>query len=100
MYIPGKQVHDCGKFIFMLWSYLKIWDYELIFGCAVKTISSLGLCNPFFSTLDKVLSYIVHTISTIKMYFMKFVPPITEIVNLLNDSTKIGVTEQNSSNLY
>ena len=30
------------------------------------------------------------------MYFMKFAPIITEIVNLLNDSTKIGVTEQNS----
>ena len=30
------------------------------------------------------------------MSFMKFAPIITEIVNLLNDSTKIGVTEQNS----
>ena len=33
---------QCGKQN-MLWSYLKIWEWELIFGCAVKAISSPGV---------------------------------------------------------
>jgi hypothetical protein len=31
----------------MLWPYLKIWDWDLIFGRAVKAISSLGVCSPW-----------------------------------------------------
>ena len=30
----------------MLWSYLKIWEWELIFGHAVKAISSPGVHSP------------------------------------------------------
>ena len=32
----------------MLRPYLKIWDWELIFGCAVNTISSLGVSSPWY----------------------------------------------------
>ena len=32
----------------MLQPYLKIWDLELIFGCVVKAISSLGVHGPWF----------------------------------------------------
>ena len=28
--------------------YLKIWDWELIFGCAVKVISSQDVCSPWY----------------------------------------------------
>ena len=41
----------------MLWPYLKIWEWDLIFGRALKAISSLGiptlcfLLNVFFSTV-------------------------------------------------
>ena len=31
----------------MLWPYLKIWDWELIFGCTVKAISSPGVRSPW-----------------------------------------------------
>jgi hypothetical protein len=31
----------------MLWPYLNIWDWDLIFGCAVKTISSPGVRSPW-----------------------------------------------------
>ena len=30
----------------MLWPYLKIWDWDLIFGRAVKAISSSGVRSP------------------------------------------------------
>ena len=33
----------------MLRPYLKIWEWEWIFGCAVKAISSLGVCIPWYS---------------------------------------------------
>ena len=38
----------------MLWPYLKIWDWDLIFGRAVKTISSLGVRSPCPGTLGKL----------------------------------------------
>ena len=31
----------------MLRSYLKVWDWDWIFGRAVKAISSLGVCSPW-----------------------------------------------------
>ena len=31
----------------MLWPYLKIRDWDLIFGCAVKAFSSLGVRSPW-----------------------------------------------------
>ena len=31
----------------MLWPYLKIWDWDWIFGCAVKAISYLGVRSPW-----------------------------------------------------
>ena len=31
----------------MLWPYLKIWEWELIFGRAVKAISSIGVRSPW-----------------------------------------------------
>ena len=33
------------------WPYLKIWDWDLIFGCAVKAISSQGVHSPWIVTL-------------------------------------------------
>ena len=35
----------------MLWPYLKIWDWDWIFGRAVKAISSLGVRSPWFGSL-------------------------------------------------
>ena len=32
----------------VLWQYLKIWDWDLIFGCAMKAFSSLGVWSPRF----------------------------------------------------
>ena len=43
----------------MLWPYLKIWDWDLIFGRAVKVISSPGVrspCHSISSTLLKLLN--------------------------------------------
>ena len=37
---------DLADEICMLWSYLKIWEWELIFGHAVKAISSPGVRSP------------------------------------------------------
>ena len=34
----------------MLWPYLKIWKWELIFGRAVKAISSPGVRSPWAGT--------------------------------------------------
>ena len=35
----------------MLWPYLKIWDWDLIFGHAVKAISSPGVRSPWYASL-------------------------------------------------
>ena len=36
----------------MLWPYLKIWEWEWIFGRAVKNISSLGVRSPWLISLN------------------------------------------------
>ena len=36
----------------MLRPYLKIWEWELIFGCALKAISSLGVCRPWHEPIN------------------------------------------------
>ena len=36
----------------MLWPYLRIWDWDWIFGRAVKAISSLGVRSPWTSALQ------------------------------------------------
>ena len=43
---------DLGRFgrQNMLQLYLKIWEWELIFGCAVKAISSPGVRSPWYCT--------------------------------------------------
>ena len=38
----SENLGRCGRQN-MLWPYLKIWEWELIFGCAVKAISSPGV---------------------------------------------------------
>jgi hypothetical protein len=40
----------------MLWPYLKIWDWDLIFGRAVKAISSLGVRSPCYDPYMKNLN--------------------------------------------
>ena len=45
----------------MLQPYLKIWDWELIIGRAVKAISSPGVRSPCFSTFDSFLAGLVCT---------------------------------------
>ena len=43
----SENLGRCGKQN-MLWSYLKIGEWEWIFGCTVlKAISSLGVCSPW-----------------------------------------------------
>ena len=41
----SEKLGRCGRQN-MLWAYLKIWDGDLVFGHAVKTISSLGVRSP------------------------------------------------------
>ena len=48
----------------MLQPYLKIWDWELIFSCAVKAISSPGVCSPWYFVNNK------HTVCNIQNYFV------------------------------
>ena len=42
----SEKLGRCGRQN-MLWPYLKIWDWEWIFGRAVKAISSLGVRSPW-----------------------------------------------------
>ena len=46
---------QCGRQN-MLRPYLKIWEWELIFGCAVKVISSPGVCSPWV-TVCQITAY-------------------------------------------
>ena len=41
----SEIVGQCGRQN-ILWLYLKIWDWDLLFGRAVKTISSPGVPSP------------------------------------------------------
>ena len=41
----SEKLGWCGRQN-MLWPYLKIWDWDSIFGRAVKAISPLGVCSP------------------------------------------------------
>ena len=41
----SKNLSQCGRQN-MLWPYLRIWDWDLIFGRAVKGISSPGVRSP------------------------------------------------------
>ena len=41
----SENLGQCGRQN-MLRPYLQIWDWELIFSCAVKVISSLGIPSP------------------------------------------------------
>ena len=43
----SEKLGRCGRQN-MLWPYLKIWEWEWIFGCAVKAISSLGIHSPCY----------------------------------------------------
>ena len=49
----SKKSENLGRFgrQNMLRPYLKIWDWDLIFGRAVKAISSLGIRSPWFTVL-------------------------------------------------
>ena len=42
-----SEMGRCGRQN-MLWPYLKIWDWDWIFGRAVKAISSLGVRSPCY----------------------------------------------------
>ena len=42
----SEKLVQCGRQN-MLWPYLKIWDWDWIFGRAVKAISSLGIRSPW-----------------------------------------------------
>ena len=59
----------------MLRQYLKIWDWDLIFGCAVKAISSLGVRSP------------CHSPYVIKNRFLVFVLSQNYISGLLSTKT-------------
>ena len=48
----SEKLGRCGRQN-MLWLYLKIWEWEWIFGYAVKAISSLGVHSPCY----KIISY-------------------------------------------
>ena len=41
-----KKLGRCGR-QYIIWQYLKIWDWDWFFGRAVKTISSLGVRSPW-----------------------------------------------------
>ena len=48
----SENFSRCGRQN-MLWPYLKIWEWEWIFGRSVKAISSLGVCTPCFLVLQR-----------------------------------------------
>ena len=58
----SEKLGRCGRQN-MLWSYLKIW--ELIFGCAVKAISSLGVRSPCYR-----ISFITFPVSHLHAYLL------------------------------
>jgi hypothetical protein len=43
----SEKLGQCGRQN-MLWPYLKIWDWDWIFGRAVKAVSSLGVRSPWY----------------------------------------------------
>ena len=47
----SEKLGQCGRQN-ILWPYLKIWEWEWIFGHAVKAISSLGIRSPWSSSKD------------------------------------------------
>ena len=51
----SEKLGRCGRQN-MLPPYLKIWDWDWIFGRAVKTISSLGVRSPCLGMYHKVVS--------------------------------------------
>ena len=48
----SENLGRCGRQN-MLWMYLKIWDWDWIFGCAVKAISLLGVLSPYIEQKSK-----------------------------------------------
>ena len=52
----------------MLWPYLKIWDWDLIFGRAVKVISSLGVRSSWSMTIRRVATRLTHTLLQRTLY--------------------------------
>ena len=47
----SEKLGRCGRQN-MLWPYQKIWDWDLIFGRAVKAISSPGVRSPCLTAMD------------------------------------------------
>ena len=47
----SERLGRCGRHN-MLWPYLKIWDWDWIFGRAVKAISSFGVRSPWILIQD------------------------------------------------
>ena len=51
----SEKLGWCGRQN-MLWPYLEIWEWELIFGRAVKVIFSPGIHSPFFFSKSSTLN--------------------------------------------
>ena len=48
------------KFVYHQLNYLKIWEWDWIFGRAVKTISSPGVCSPWLLLFNSYQDYLVN----------------------------------------
>ena len=58
----SEKLGQCGRQN-MLWPYLKIWEWEWIFGRAVKAISCLGVSSPWSVWLYYIALTIVFILS-------------------------------------
>ena len=56
----------------MLRPYRKIWDWDLIFGRAMKAIFSLGVCCPWMSTILTRLRSLLLSTTGLKPFWSRF----------------------------
>ena len=96
----SEKLGRCGRQN-MIWPYLKIWDWDLIFGCAVKAISSLGVRSPWFSCGVKCwqsqhpLVNKSHSVSNFLWYFpLCIVEPVLGWDHLESKGSKAVVTKR------
>ena len=96
----SEKLGRCGRQN-MLSPYLKIWEWEWIFGCAVKAISSLGVRSPClalsgaqcaFTTLISLIYFISKMCQpTIFKYFAFYLWQTFEnFFNHLSNKAKLG----------
>ena len=66
----SEKLGRCGRQN-MLRPYLKIWNWDWIFGCAVKAISSLGVRSPWLWRYKRLTWPLLKMFSSLKKLDMK-----------------------------